>query len=61
VLVTEPAEGRRAVLPLAAERVRPAGTLVELAPTTSTAIVRELVALCDGARKGNRAASLKGV
>ena len=42
-------------------RVRPAGTLVELAPTTTTAIVRELVALCEGARRGNRAASLKGV
>ena len=37
-------------------RVRQAG-LVELAPTTTTAVVRELVALCEGARRGNRPAA----
>jgi hypothetical protein len=31
-------------------RVRPAGDLVELAPTSSTAVLRELVALCERAR-----------
>lgn len=31
-------------------RVRPAGELVELAPTSSTAVLRELVALCERAR-----------
>lgn len=38
-------------------RVRPIGELVELAPTTTTAVVRELVALCDGARRGGRPAA----
>ena len=31
-------------------RVRPAGDVVELAPTSSTAVLRELVALCERAR-----------
>jgi hypothetical protein len=38
-------------------RVRPAGERVELAPTTTTAVVRELVALCDRARRGDRPAA----
>jgi hypothetical protein len=38
-------------------RVRPVGDLVELAPTTTTAVVRELVALCDRARRGGRPAA----
>jgi hypothetical protein len=38
-------------------RVRPAGELVELAPTTTTAVLRELVALCVRARRGNRPAA----
>jgi hypothetical protein len=38
-------------------RVRPIGELVELAPTTTTAVVRELVALCDGARREGRPAA----
>jgi hypothetical protein len=38
-------------------RVRPADGLVELAPTTTTAVVRELVALCESARRGNRPAA----
>ena len=38
-------------------RVRPAGELVELAPTTTTAVVRELVALCGAARRGGRPAA----
>jgi hypothetical protein len=38
-------------------RVRPAGELVELAPTTTTAVVRELVALCERARRGGRPAA----
>jgi hypothetical protein len=31
-------------------RVRPACDVVELAPTSSTAVLRELVALCERAR-----------
>jgi hypothetical protein len=38
-------------------RVRPAGELVELAPTTTTAVVRELVALCERGRRGGRPAA----
>ena len=38
-------------------RVRPAGELVELAPTTATAVLRELVDLCDRARRGDRPAA----
>jgi hypothetical protein len=38
-------------------RVRPAGELVELAPTTTTAVLRELVALCQRARRGGRPAA----
>jgi hypothetical protein len=38
-------------------RVRPAGELVELAPTTTTDVVRELVALCERARRGGRPAA----
>ena len=35
-------------------RVKPAGELVELAPTSSTAVLRELVALCERARLRER-------
>jgi hypothetical protein len=38
-------------------RVRPVGELVELAPTTTTAVVRELVALCERGRRGGRPAA----
>jgi hypothetical protein len=38
-------------------RVRAAGELVELAPTSSTAVLRELVALCGRARRGGRPAA----
>ena len=38
-------------------RVRPDGELVELVPTTATAVLRELVALCDRARRGDRPAA----
>ena len=38
-------------------RVRPAGELVELAPTSTTAVVRALVALCGSARRGDRPAA----
>jgi hypothetical protein len=38
-------------------RVRPAGERVELAPTTTTAVVRELVALCHRAWRGGRPAA----
>ncbi len=38
-------------------RVRPVGELVELAPTTSTDVVRELVALCERGRRGGRPAA----
>ena len=38
-------------------RVRPAGELVELAPTTTTAVLRELVDLCERARRGDRPAA----
>jgi hypothetical protein len=38
-------------------RVRPTGELVELAPTTTTAVLRELVALCGSARRGDRPAA----
>jgi hypothetical protein len=38
-------------------RIRPAGDLVELAPTTTTAVVRELVALCERGRRGGRPAA----
>jgi hypothetical protein len=35
-------------------RVRPVGELVELAPATTTDVVRALVALCEAGRTGNR-------
>jgi hypothetical protein len=35
-------------------RVRPAGELVELAPTSTTAVVRELIALVAAAARGDR-------
>jgi len=38
-------------------RVRPAGELVELAPSSSTAVLRELVALCERGRRGDRPAA----
>ena len=38
-------------------RVRPVGELVELAPATSTDVVRELVALCERGRRGGRPAA----
>jgi hypothetical protein len=38
-------------------RVKPVGELVELAPTTTTAVVRELVALSERARRGDRPAA----
>jgi hypothetical protein len=38
-------------------RVRPVGGLVALEPTTSTEVVRELVALCEDGRRGNRTAA----
>jgi hypothetical protein len=38
-------------------RVKPVGELVELAPTTTTAVVRELVALSDRARREGRPAA----
>jgi hypothetical protein len=37
--------------------VRPVAELVELAPTTTTAVVRELVALCERGRRGGRPAA----
>jgi hypothetical protein len=38
-------------------RVRAAGETVELAPTTTTAVVRELVALCECGRRGGQPAA----
>jgi hypothetical protein len=38
-------------------RLRPAGELVELCPTTTTHVVRELVALCEAGRAGSRLTS----